>query len=229
MMGTKITWLGHGAFQLDTPAGTVLIDPFLTGNPAASIAADKLQAKFIVVTHGHGDHIGDTVSIAKRTGALVISNYEITEWLKQQGVSAVHAMNTGGAYNFPFGRLKLTIAHHTSGLPDGSYGGNPNGLLFTFPDGKKFYHAGDTSLFLDMQLIGEAGLDLATLPLGDNYTMGPDDALQAVKFLKPKVVIPEHFNTWEVIAVDIEAWAKRVSTETSTKPQILQPGGSYDL
>lgn len=228
-MSATITWLGHGTFQLETAGVTVAIDPFLTGNPAASTTAEKLSPEFIVVTHGHGDHIGDTVAIAKRTGALVISNYEITEWLKGQGVANVHAMNTGGAYQFPFGKLKLTIAHHTSGLPDGSYGGNPNGLLFTLGDGKKWYHAGDTSLFLDMQLIGEEGLDLATLPVGDNYTMGPGEALRAVKFLQPKVVIPEHFDTWEVIAVDVAGWSRRVSEETTSKPVVLKPGESYSL
>lgn len=225
-MTTQLTWLGHGAFQLETNGKIVQIDPFLTGNPAASTTADKLPADFIVITHGHGDHIGDTVAIAKRTGALVIANYEITEWLKKQGVENVHALNTGGGYNFPFGRLKFTIAHHTSGLPDGSYGGNPNGLLFTLTDGKKIYHAGDTSLFSDMKLIGEEGLELAILPLGDNYTMGPDDALRAVQLLAPKRVIPEHFNTWPVIAQDAAAWASQVHKWTGTIVKILKPGES---
>src|SRR5690606_35781659 len=189
-----------------TAGKRVLIDPFLTGNPAATTTADQVQPEFIVLTHGHGDHVGDTVGIAKRTGALVIANYEITEWLAKQGVSNVHALNTGGGYQFPFGRLKFTIAHHTSMLPDGSDGGNPAGLLFTLADGKKIYHSGDTGLFYDMKLIGEEGLDLAILPVGDNYTMGPDDAVRAVKLLNPKRVIPEHYNTWDLIAQDITAW-----------------------
>lgn len=228
-MTHQVTWLGHGCFELVTAGKRVLIDPFLTGNPAATTTADQVQPELIVLTHGHGDHVGDTVGIAKRTGALVIANYEITEWLAKQGVSNVHALNTGGGYQFPFGRLKFTIAHHTSMLPDGSDGGNPAGLLFTLADGKKIYHSGDTGLFYDMKLIGEEGLDLAILPVGDNYTMGPDDAVRAVKLLNPKRVIPEHYNTWDLIAQDITAWEARVKAETSAEPIVLKPGDSYSL
>jgi L-ascorbate metabolism protein UlaG (beta-lactamase superfamily) len=181
------------------------------------------------LTHGHSDHVGDTVSIAQRTGALVIANFEITEWLKRQKVSQVHPLNTGGGHQFPFGRLKFTIAHHTSMLPDGSNGGCPAGLLFTFADGKKFYHAGDTGLFYDMKLIGEEGIDLATVPLGDNFTMGPDDALRAVKLINPARVIPEHFNTWDLIAQDAQQWAERVRAETTAQPVVLKPGESVTL
>ena len=228
-MSTKVTWLGHGCFQLETAGRTVLIDPFLTDNPAAAVSADSVKPDFIVLTHGHSDHVGDTVAIARRTGALVIANYEITEWLKQQGITNVHPLNTGGGHQFPFGRLKLTIAHHTSMLPDGADGGNPAGLLFTLEDGRHIYHAGDTGLFYDMKLIGEEGIELAILPVGDNFTMGPDDALRAVKLINPKRVIPEHFNTWDLIAQDAEQWAARVRRETSAEPIVLKPGESVSV
>src|SRR5436189_5909231 len=135
-MTTRVTWLGHSALSIQTGRQTVLIDPFFTGNPAAAVSADEVKADFILVSHGHGDHVGDTVAIAKRTGATVISNYEITEWLTRQGVAKVHPMNTGGAHSFPFGNLKLTIAHHTSMLPDGANCGTPCGFLIRLADGR---------------------------------------------------------------------------------------------
>ncbi len=227
-MATQLTFLGHGSFQIETGGQTILIDPFLTDNPAASTTADAVSPDVILVSHGHGDHMGDTVAIAKRTGALVIANFEICNWLGEQGVSNTHPQHIGGAHRHAFGTLKLTIAHHGSMLPDGSNGGNPCGLLLKLADGN-IYHACDTGLFLDMQLIGEVGLDVAILPIGDNFTMGPDDALKAVKFLKPKRVIPDHYNTWPLIAQDAEAWAKRVKAETESEPVVLEPGGTLTL
>lgn len=187
--------------------------------------ADSVQADYILVTHGHGDHVGDTIAIAKRTGATVISNAEICGWLGKQGVKT-HGQHLGGGFTYPFGYLKMTYALHGSALPDGSYGGNPGGFLLTTPDDHKLYIAGDTGLFGDMQLIGAGGLDLAVLPIGDNYTMGPVDALQAVKYLQPKVVLPIHYNTFDLIKQDASAWAVLVEKETSTQVKILQPGGS---
>jgi L-ascorbate metabolism protein UlaG (beta-lactamase superfamily) len=228
-MQTSLTWLGHGSWQLDTARKRVQIDPFFTGNPAATIAAEKVHADFILVSHGHGDHIGDTVAIAKRTGATVIANYEITEWLSKQGVAHVHPMNIGGARTFPFGNLKFTIAHHTSMLPDGANGGNPCGFLIRLTDGRKIYHAADTGLFLDMQIIGDEGIDVAILPIGDNFTMGPDDALRAVRLILPRRVIPTHFGTWDLIAQDADAWAARVRAETAAEPVVLKPGEKIDI
>lgn len=228
-MSTTITWLGHGTWQVDTAGKRVIIDPFFTGNPAATVKADDVTADFLIVSHGHGDHVGDAVSIAKRTGATVISNYEITEWLSKQGVARVHPMNTGGARDFPFGNLKLTIAHHTSMLPDGSDGGNPCGLLLRLTDGRRIYHAADTGLFYDMKLIGEEGIELAILPIGDNFTMGPDDALRAVKLIQPRRVVPTHFNTWPLIAQDAAQWAARVKAETKADPVVLKPGDSLTV
>jgi len=224
-MTTSFTWYGHAAIDLAIGPYHVLVDPFFTGNPAASTTADKVPADFILVSHGHGDHLGDTVAIAKRTGATVISNAEISDWLEKHGVKS-HAQHLGGGHTHPFGYLKLTLALHGSGLPDGAGGGNPCGFLVT-AEGKKVYLAADTGLFGDMQLIGDEGLDLAALPIGDNYTMGPDDALRAVKLLRPKHVIPIHYNTFPLLAQDAAAWARRVEAETSAKAHVLKPGESF--
>jgi L-ascorbate metabolism protein UlaG (beta-lactamase superfamily) len=203
---------------------SILVDPFLTGNPVAATRADEVKADFILVSHGHGDHLGDTVAIAKRTGATVVANYEMSEWLQKQGLKKVHGQQHGGAHGFPFGRVKLTLAFHGSVLPDGTYGGNPCGFLLYFNDRTKVYDAADTGLFGDMRLIGEEGIDLAILPIGDNYTMGPDDALRAVKLLRPRKVLPIHYDTWELIAQDGAAWAARVRKDTNAEPVVLKPG-----
>ncbi len=226
-MTTHVTWLGHAALKIVTAGKTVLVDPFLTGNPAAACKAADLAADYILLSHGHGDHLGDTAEIAKRTGATVICNYELSEYLAKQGVKT-HGQQHGGGFQHGFGRVKLTIAHHGSALPDGSYGGNPCGFILYLADAK-IYAACDTGLFLDMQLIGDEGIDLAILPIGDNFTMGPDDAVRAVKLIRPKTVIPVHYNTWDLIAQDAVAWSERVKRETSATPVVLKPGESFTL
>lgn len=228
-MTTKFTWYGHATLGLDTDGHKLLIDPFFSGNPAASASAAEVEASYILVSHGHGDHVGDTVAIASRTGATVISNFEIANWFSKQGVEKTHAQHLGGGFKHPFGYLKLTLALHGSALPDGSYGGNPAGFLLTTNDGKKIYMAQDTGLFGDMSLIGDEGIDLAVLPIGDNFTMGPDDALRAVKLLRPKVVIPIHYNTWELIAQNPVSWADTVQEETNAKVVILKPSETYEF
>ena len=227
-MGSKIIWYGHATMGLETGGYKILIDPFFKGNPAASTSPDQVEANHIIVSHGHGDHVGDAVEISRRTGAMVISNSEISDWFNKQGIKS-HGLHLGGGYQHPFGYLKLTLALHGSGLPDGSYGGNPAGLLVTTNIGEKIYFACDTGLFGDMALIGEEGIDLAILPIGDNYTMGPNDAFRAVKLIQPKHVIPIHYNTWELIAQDPVTWARRVESETHTQAHVLKPGETFTL
>jgi L-ascorbate metabolism protein UlaG (beta-lactamase superfamily) len=170
------------------------------------------------------------MKIAKRTGATVISNFEVGQWFAKQGLDSAKLveMNPGGGVSQPFGHVKFTIAHHSSSMPDGSYGGVPGGFLLTLGT-SKLYFACDTGLFLDMKLIGGGGLDLAVLPIGDMYTMGPDDALDAIKLLNPKRVAPCHYNTWPSIAQDAFAWAERVRSHTAAEPIILEPGGGFSM
>jgi len=227
-MSVKATWLSHACFLIESPKARILIDPFLTGNPLAPVKAEAVAADYILVSHGHGDHVGDTVAIAKRTGATVVSNFEIHNWLAAQGVKHLHPQHIGGGFDYPWGRLKLTHALHGSALPDGSYGGNPCGFLLTL-EGRTIYHACDTGLFGDMALIGEEGIDLAILPIGDNFTMGPDDALRAVKLIRPKRAVPIHYDTFEVIRQDPGAWAKRVEQETATRVTVMKPGETIAL
>jgi L-ascorbate metabolism protein UlaG (beta-lactamase superfamily) len=228
-MSVKLTWLGHSAFSFDVDGHPVLIDPFLTGNPLAAAAPDDLAAEYILLSHGHGDHVGDTVSIAKRTGATVITNFEISNWLEAQGVEKTIGLNVGGQYDCGFMTVKSTPAIHSSSLPDGSNGGLSSGYILTTAHGQRLYFAGDTALFSDMQLIGDEGIDLAFVPIGDYFTMGPDDSLKAINFVRPKIVVPMHYNTFPPIMQEAGAWANRVSSETDATPIVIDPGKSYTL
>ena len=228
-MSYQVTYFGHGTFGVKINEFQLLIDPFLSGNPSTKTSPDDINPDYLLITHGHGDHIGDAVEIIKRTGAKVIANAEVAKWLAQQAGGDVHAQHIGGGYHHPFGYLKLTQAVHGSSLPDGSCGGMPAGLLITILTGEKLYFAGDTGLFASMSLIGEEGIDLAALPIGDNYTMGPDDALRAVKMIQPKVVIPAHYSTWPLIEQDPIAWKKRVEAESDTQVKIMEPDTTLEF
>ncbi len=227
-MASELTWLGHGTWSIHTAGYDILLDPFLDDNPACPVKADQVAADFILVSHGHFDHISDAEKVARRTRATVIGTFEVCEWLAAKGIEHTHAMNIGGGFDFPFGRVKLTIAHHTSTFPDGSAGGAPCGFLLSLEEGN-VYFACDTGLFLDMQIIGRVGLELAVLPIGDNFTMGPDDALEAVKLLAPRLAVPVHNGTWPLINQDADAWADRVNAETQAKPVVLEPGEKVEL
>lgn len=228
-MSIKLTWLGHSAFALDVDGHPVVFDPYLTGNPLASSSPDSLAAEYILLSHGHFDHLGDTVAIAQRTGASVVTNFEIGNWLQAQGVEKTVGLNVGGGVDCGFMFLRSTPAIHSSSLPDGSNGGLSCGYVLTTPVGLRLYYSGDTALFSDMQLIGDMGIDLAFLPIGDYFTMGPDDSLKAIEYIRPKVVVPMHYNTFPPIMQEASTWANRVSSETSAQPIVLDPGNSYTL
>lgn len=206
----KLKYFSHSAFQITTDAGKkILIDPFLDGNPTSPVKSKDVDADFIILTHGHGDHIGDSFSIAKRCGSLFICCNELANYCSSKGFNA-HNMHIGGSHNFEFGRVKFTIAHHGSMTSDNYYAGEASGVILSI-DGKNLYHTGDTGLFYDMKLIGEmTPLDYMLLPIGDNYTMGITDAVKAVELANPKAAIPMHYNTFPVIQSDPEDFKKKV-------------------
>lgn len=230
-MALVLTYYGHSTLGFDTEGTRIIVDPFFApDNPAATATVDDVEADYILVTHGHGDHTTHLVPLAKRTGALVICNADIAAWLSKQGVEKIHGMNLGGAYTFPFGKVKMTIAHHSSRMPDGSNAGNPAGFVVYFNDGMDVYIAGDTALTYDMRLIGEAGgVDLAILPIGDNFTMGPDEALLAAQYVQAKHVIPVHFNTWPVVKQDASAFAERLRRVAEIDCTVMLPGDKVTL
>lgn len=220
-------FLGQSGFFVGIGEHSLLIDPFLTGNGVAVDKPEDFSPSHILLTHGHADHYGDTEAIAARSGATVVSSAEIATYVGGRGLKG-HGMNVGGGFEFPFGRLAFTPAWHSNSLPDGSYGGMPMGITLE-TEGKRVYHAGDTALFSDMQLVARRGLDLAFLPIGDNFTMGPDDAVEAVKLLQPKRVVPIHYNTFPLIEQDSNAFKKKVEDETDAEVVILQPGERLEL
>ncbi len=208
----KLTYLSHSGWLIQNETHQIAIDPFLTGNELAKRKPEEIKAKYIIVTHAHGDHIGDSIPIAKANNGTIITNFEIANYCSAQGAN-VHPMHIGGAHQFPFGRVKLTPAWHGSSFPDGSYGGTPAGCLVTI-DGKTVYHTGDTGLFMDMKLIGEMDtIDVMLVNIGDNFTMGIDDAVKAVEFVQPKLVIPMHYKTFDIIDVDPQEFIEKVKAK----------------
>lgn len=224
-MSANVTWLGHSCFSVEIAGKSILVDPFITDSPTAPCAAESRKPNIILITHGHYDHIADAAAIAKRSHAVCVSNFEICEWLGKQGVKQTEPMNLGGGISLDGGiTVKSTLAHHSSTLPDGTPGGNPGGFLLS-AEGKQIYIAGDTALFSDLKLYAGA-IDLAIVPIGDRYTMGPADAVEAIKLLAPKQALPCHYDTWPPIAQDANAWAEQVRQQTQAKPHVLRPGSS---
>ncbi len=227
----KLTFHGHACFSLEANDGTTLwIDPFLSGNPLADIGPEAVQkADYVLFSHGHSDHLGDGFDIAKRTGAMVISTFEIVSFATEvKGIAKVHPMHIGGGFNFPFGRVKMTPALH-GGAVDGDESGRfttvPGGFLITL-NGSTLYHAGDTALITDMELL-KGQVDVACLPIGDNFTMGPEDAVRAVGMIEPTTVIPMHYNTFDLIRQDPTAFADAVGNRA--KVVILEAGQSHQF
>ncbi len=225
----KFTFYGHACFSVMINGKNILFDPFITPNElAANINVDEVPADFIFVSHGHGDHVADAVSIAKRTGAKLVSNAEVVGWFNKQGIENTHPMNTGGVWDFDSFQVKMVVAQHSSSMPDGSYGGSPVGFVFVSDEGN-FYYSGDTSLTMDMQLIPRfTALDFAVLPIGDNFTMGADDAIEAAKWVNAKNVVGVHYDTFGYIKIDHDKTMKKF-VDAGIQLQLVAIGSTIDV
>lgn len=236
-MALTFTWLGHSALLFEAGDNALIIDPFITNNGLIDVDAASIDVNAIALTHAHGDHVGftdegpagDTITIAKNNDVPIICNFEMGNWFMNKGIEKVLQGNPGGTRTVgDWLSIKFTKAFHSSSFGDGSYGGQPNGLIINM-GGMTAYHAGDTSLFGDMALIGEAGLDIAFLPIGDVFTMGVEDSIKATKLLKPRYVFPIHYNTFPPIVQDAKAWAEAIVRETGAQPIVFDPGTSHTL
>jgi L-ascorbate metabolism protein UlaG (beta-lactamase superfamily) len=225
----KFTYYGHSCFRVEIAGKQLLFDPFLSeGNGGEVIDANTIPADFILLSHGHFDHISHAEHIARRTGANIICNWEMYEWYKKKGLENISPVNTGGLVKFDFGTVKCVVAHHSSGLPDGSYGGNPMGFVIKSAEGN-FYYGGDTALTLDMQLIPSfAVLNFAVFPIGDRITMGFEDASRAAHMVSCQKIVGVHYNTWPLIEIDVEK-AKSHFSRNGLELQLPVVGTTIDL
>ena len=225
----KVTYYGHSCFAAQVANKTLLFDPFITDNELArAIDVQKVPADYILISHGHVDHMADAADIAKRTGATIVSNYEVTVWFGRQGLGKTHPLNHGGGWRFDFGRVKFVNAIHSSSLPDGTYGGNPGGFVVESEEGN-FYHSGDTALTMDMKLIGESTpLRFAALCIGDNFTMGIDDAVRAAQYVRCNEVLGLHYNTFPPIQIDQRAAVEKFKA-AQQRLHLLAPGESRNF
>jgi L-ascorbate metabolism protein UlaG (beta-lactamase superfamily) len=225
----KVSYYGHSCFSAQIGKKTLLFDPFISPNELAkNVDINKIPADYILISHGHADHMADAAAIARRTGATIISNFEITVWFGKQGIEKSHPLNHGGGFHFDFGRAKFVNAIHSSSLPDGAYGGNPGGFVIESGEGN-FYYAGDTALTMDMKLIGESvKLKFAALPVGDNFTMGIEDAVKAAEFVRCDQVLGLHFDTFPPIRIDHRVAFEKFKVAGKTI-HLLKPGESCDL
>jgi L-ascorbate metabolism protein UlaG (beta-lactamase superfamily) len=230
----ELTWHGHATWSIESSKGKILIDPFLDGNPAAKFKAADMDPTHILISHGHEDHIADAASIARRTGAHLFANFEVAQWLgKHHQIKNAVGMNHGGRCKTEFGHATLVPAIHSSSLPDGSYGGTAGGWLIELdiPGSAPYriYYAGDTSFFGDMKWIARKGVDCFIVPIGDLFTMGPEDSLEAIAIVAPKIVLPTHYNTWPPIHQNAQAWANAVRATTSAEPIVAEVGKSMAI
>jgi len=224
----KLIFHGHSNIEINTGNYAIFVDPFISGNPSCDITKEDVKkCDYIILTHGHGDHYGDTDFLANKFGATVLATFELAVYAEKKGHNT-HQLNLGGGFNFPFGRVKLTQAHHSSSTPDGNYAGDPAGVLI-YAEGKTIYHAGDTSLFEDMKIIGETNkINYALLPIGDNYTMGIDDAVKASVYLRAENIIPIHFDTFDLIKADVEEFSRKIES-IGKKCIIMKSGDGIDI